>query len=76
MPAETFPLGEFIRDELDARGWARESLAHIMGRPVRLVNELIAGERQITPETARGLAAAFGDNDPLYWMKLGQHENR
>jgi HTH-type transcriptional regulator / antitoxin HigA len=70
MPAEVFPPGEFIRDELDARGWTQGDLAQIMGRPLRLVNELIAGKKQITPETARGLAKAFGDDDAMYWMNL------
>ena len=45
-------------------------LAQIMGRPLRLVNELVAGKKQVTPETACGLAKAFGDDDPLYWMNL------
>ncbi|MGH6946320.1 MAG: ImmA/IrrE family metallo-endopeptidase [Kiloniellales bacterium] len=70
VPAEVFPPGEFIREELEARGWTQGDLAQIMDRPLRLVNELIAGKKQITPETARGLAMAFGDNDPLYWMNL------
>src|SRR5579871_43336 len=69
-PAEVFPPGEFIREELEARGWTQGDLAQIMDRPLRLVNELVAGKKQITPETARGLATAFGDNDPLYWMNL------
>jgi HTH-type transcriptional regulator/antitoxin HigA len=70
VPAEVFPPGEFIREELDTRGWTQGDLAQIMDRPLRLVNELVAGKKQITPETARGLATAFGDNDPLYWMSL------
>ena len=70
VPAEVFPPGEFIREELDARGWTQGDLAQIMDRPLRLVNELIAGKKQITPETANGLAEAFGDHDPLYWMNL------
>lgn len=69
-PAEVFPPGEFIREELEARGWTQGDLAQIMDRPLRLVNELVAGKKQITPETARGLATAFADNDPLYWMNL------
>jgi HTH-type transcriptional regulator/antitoxin HigA len=69
-PAEVFPPGEFIRDELEARGWTQGDLAEVLGRPLRLVNELIAGKKQITPETARGLAEAFGDHDPLFWMNL------
>lgn len=70
VPAEVFPPGEFIREELEARGWTQGDLAQIMDRPLRLINELVAGKKQITPETARGLAEAFGDNDPLYWMNL------
>jgi HTH-type transcriptional regulator/antitoxin HigA len=70
VPAEVFPPGEFIREELDARGWTQGDLAQIMDRPLRLINELVAGKKQVTPETARGLARAFGDGDPLYWMNL------
>jgi HTH-type transcriptional regulator/antitoxin HigA len=69
VPAEVFPPGEFIREELEERGWTQDDLAQIMGRPVRLVNELVNAKKQITPDTARGLAEAFG-TDPLYWMNL------
>jgi len=69
-PAEVFAPGEFIREELEARGWTQGDLAQIMGRPLRLVNELVAGKKQITPDTARGLAKAFGDDDAFYWMNL------
>jgi HTH-type transcriptional regulator/antitoxin HigA len=68
-PAEVFPPGEFIKEELDARGWMQEDLAEILGRPTRLVNELIAGKRGITPETAKGLGEAFGTSAP-FWMNL------
>jgi addiction module HigA family antidote len=68
-PAEIFPPGEFIKDELKARGWTQDVLAEVMGRPRRLVSELISAKKQLTPETARGLAAAFG-TDPQLWMDL------
>lgn len=70
ISAEVFPPGEFIREELEVRGWTQGDLAQIMGRPLRLINELVMGKKQITPETARGLSKAFGDGDPLYWMNL------
>jgi HTH-type transcriptional regulator/antitoxin HigA len=70
IPAEVFPPGDFIRDELNARGWTQGDLAQIMGRPLQVVNEIVAGKKQITPETALGLAKAFGDDDALYWMNL------
>src|SRR5580704_16951960 len=69
VPAEVFPPGEFVREELEARGWTQEDLAQIMGRPLRLVNELINAKKQITPDTARGLGDAFG-TDPIFWMNL------
>jgi len=68
-PAEVFPPGEFLREELEERGWTQTDLAEILGRPVRLVNEIIAGKRGITPETAKGLGDAFG-SPPQYWLNL------
>ena len=68
-PAQIFPPGEFIQEELESRGWTQEELAEIMGRPRRLVNELVAGKKAITPETARDLGAAFGTGAEL-WMNL------
>jgi HTH-type transcriptional regulator/antitoxin HigA len=69
VPAEVFPPGEFIKDEIEARGWSQADLAEILGRPVQMVNELIAGKRSVTPETALGLAEAFG-TDAAFWMNL------
>ena len=69
IPAEVFPPGEFLREELEAREWSQQELADILDRPARLVSELISGKRAITPETARGLAVAFGTSAE-YWMTL------
>jgi len=74
VPAEVFPPGEFLREELEARDWSQQELADIMGRPARLISELISGKRAITPETAKGLAEAFSTS-PEYWMSLeGQYQ--
>jgi HTH-type transcriptional regulator / antitoxin HigA len=69
QPAEVFPPGEFLRDELDARGWTQTEFAEIIGRPPRLINEIIAAKRGITPETARDFAAALGTS-AQFWMNL------
>jgi HTH-type transcriptional regulator/antitoxin HigA len=69
VPAEVFPPGEFVKDELEARGLSQADLAAILGRPERLVSEIVTGKRSVTPETARGLADAFG-TDPQFWMNL------
>jgi HTH-type transcriptional regulator/antitoxin HigA len=67
---ESFPPCEFIRDELEARNWTQEDLAKILGRPLRTINQIIAGKKAITPQTAQELAAAFGTT-PELWLNLG-----
>lgn len=68
-PAEVFHPGEYLLDELDARGWTQTEFAEIIGRPLRLVNEIINGKKGITPSTARELGAALGTSAEL-WMNL------
>lgn len=69
IPAEIFPPGEFIREELEARNWTQGDLAEILDRPLQLVNEIVLGKRSITPETAQGLASAF-NTSPELWLNL------
>jgi HTH-type transcriptional regulator / antitoxin HigA len=69
VPAEVLPPGEFLRSELHCRGWSQVQLSEILGRPPRVVSEIIAAKRAITPETAKGLAAALGTSADL-WMNL------
>jgi HTH-type transcriptional regulator/antitoxin HigA len=68
-PAEVSPPGEFLKEQLERRDWSQQDLAEILGRPPRLISELIGGKRAITPETAIGLSAAFSTS-PEYWMAL------
>ena len=67
--AEIFPPGEFLKDELEARNWSQTEFAEIIGRPVRLINEIIAGKRAITPETAMQFSASLGTSAE-FWMNL------
>lgn len=69
IPAEVFPPGEFLADELKERGWTQTEFAEIIRRPNKLVNEIIAGKKSVTPETAREFAAALGTS-PQYWLNL------
>lgn len=69
IPAEVFPPGEFLADELGARSWTQIEFAEIIQRPTQLVNEIIAGKKSITPETAREFSAALGTS-PQYWLNL------
>jgi HTH-type transcriptional regulator/antitoxin HigA len=69
FPAEVFPPGEFLRDELEARGWTQAYLAGIMNRPTQVINAIVAGRKEITPETAQGLADALGTSAEM-WLNL------
>jgi HTH-type transcriptional regulator/antitoxin HigA len=67
--AEAFPPGEFLREELEARGWSQQDLADILGRTPTVVSQVLTGKREIAPELAKDLGAAFGV-DPQFFMNL------
>jgi HTH-type transcriptional regulator / antitoxin HigA len=67
--AEVFPPGDFIREELEARGWTQSDLAAILGRPFQAVNAIVNGKKTITPKMARQLEAALGPSAE-FWMNL------
>jgi len=69
VPAEPFHPGEYIEDELNARGWTHEDLASVMGISRRQIINLIQGKSGITPDTAIALAEAFSQ-EPTVWMNL------
>jgi len=58
--AEAFPPGEFILEELEARGWSQIELAEIIGCHPTVVNQWIKGKRALTAQTAKQLGDAFG----------------
>ena len=68
-PARVVAPGSLVRKELDARGWTQEDLARIMDRPVQAISEIVSGKKQITPESALGLAGAFGTSAEL-WLEM------
>ena len=67
--AEAFPPGEYLRDELEERGWSEKEFAEIVGRPVQAVSEILNGRKQIVPETALAFAEALGTSAEL-WVNL------
>lgn len=69
MPAEVFPPGEFLKDELEARNWTQIEFADIIGKDTRLVSEVMSGKRAVTPETAIVFSEALGTS-PELWMRL------
>lgn len=61
--------GNYLRDELEARGWSQRDLAFVIGVPEQGLNPIITGKRGISPEMAKLLGDAF-DQAPEYWMNL------
>lgn len=68
-PAEVFPPGEFIREELAARGWSQAELARRTGLPDGTIRPVVNGYCPISPATAERLAAALGGT-AAYWLNL------
>lgn len=68
-PAEVFPPGEYLRDELHDRGWSVTEFAEIIGRPIQVVSEILNGKKEITTETAFEFGEALGTSPDL-WINL------
>lgn len=51
--------GEFIQEELDARGWSQRDLAYILGSTEQAISLIVSGKRGISPEMAKALGEAF-----------------
>lgn len=67
--AEVFPAGEFLADELEARGWTQAEFAEVLGRPAQFVSEIVSGKKEITRESAAQIAAALGTSAE-FWLNL------
>ncbi len=63
------PPGKFLKEKLEEYGWSQVEFSEIIGRPIQAINEIIAGKKSITPETAILLANAF-DGSPQEWLSL------
>jgi HTH-type transcriptional regulator / antitoxin HigA len=66
---KTFPPGRLLAEELEQRGWSQADFAIIIGRPARVVNEIIKAKRAVTPETALAIGGALGTGAQL-WMNM------
>jgi HTH-type transcriptional regulator/antitoxin HigA len=59
LVADTPPPGEFIREELEARGWSQRDLAYVLGVAEQSVNQIVSGKRGISAEMAKAMGDAF-----------------
>ncbi len=63
------PPGESIAENIEFLGMPLTELATALALPVEAVNELIAGDRAVTPDIAVALEAAIGAPAQL-WLNL------
>jgi addiction module HigA family antidote len=69
VPDLIIPPGETLREELHVRGISQIDFATKIGRPVRVINEIINGKKAITAETALQFEEALGI-PAHFWLNL------
>lgn len=53
-------------------GLSQRRLAQLIDVPPRRINQIVKGERAITPDTSLRLGKLFGQSD-TFWLNLQQH---
>ena len=64
-----FPPGDYLAEEIEARGWSQRELARRMHRPYQVINEIIHGKKAVTAETAIALEEVL-QMDARLWLNL------
>ena len=64
-----FHPGEYIQDELEARGWTQKQFAEIIQKSPAELNHLITGRRNLNADWAMRVAVAFWTS-PELWIRL------
>ncbi len=65
-PLGSFTPGDFIEEELEARGWTMDDLVEKLGWVRNQVDEMMAGARPITSGMALDLGLVFGTGSELF----------
>jgi HTH-type transcriptional regulator/antitoxin HigA len=69
-PDIAIPRGEYLLEEIEARGISQKELARRMKRPLNAINEIINGKKAITPETALQLEEVMPEIPARFWLNL------
>jgi len=51
--------GQYIKEEMEERGWSQRELAFILGVSEQAINPILNGKRGISPEMAKAFGEAF-----------------
>ena len=60
---------DFLKEQLEVRGWTQEDLADVLGLSIQTVNKLLKNKTSITIDVAKSLGKAFSQS-PQYWLNL------
>ncbi len=69
MPRTPIHPGEILADELEERGLKARNLAAALEIPKRSLDQILAGKRPISTDTAQRLGRRFGTT-PRFWLNL------
>ena len=69
-PDVAIPPGEYLAEEIGARGISQKELAGRMARPANAINEIVNGKKAITAETALQLESAMPEIPARFWLNL------
>ena len=70
LPDVAIHPGEYLAEEIEARGISQKELARRMGRPLNAINEIINGKKAITAETALQLEQVMPEIPARFWLNL------
>ncbi|MBQ7452359.1 MAG: HigA family addiction module antidote protein [Prevotella sp.] len=71
IPSSPIHPGEILKDEIESRGISQKMLANETGISYTIVNEVMNGKRQLTPEYALLIAKALDiDADDLMRIQI------
>lgn len=69
-PDVAIPPGEYLAEEIEARGMSQKDLAKRMGRPLNTINEIINSKKSITAVTALQLEKVMPEIPARFWLNL------
>ena len=69
-PDIAIPPGEYLAEEIEARGISQKELSRRMRRPLNAINEIINGKKAITAETALQLEEVMPEIPARFWLNL------
>lgn len=69
QPAEVFPVGAFLQDEFEARGWTDADLDRVFGSHADPLRAVLAEQAPLTARLAERIAWELGTS-AVVWLNI------